>query len=190
MAAFEDLQILWKKQPVRHASSLQAAAIAAAFRRHGRRHDFIYLGKLSAVILQMTILTVYLRHRPFMLFGACLAVFSALLFLIHDWRDQRAAARLDFTNPSTEFLHHALDRLNALRDPFHTREFYIALAGSWAGVNIMLAGDWVGHALALPMPYLVYRFARFVRARRFARESQPLVDRLTALLHSLEGGLA
>ena len=37
------------------------------------------------------------------------------------------------------------------------------------------------------MPFLIYRFGRFVRDRRFQREAQPLIDRLSAILETMEG---
>ena len=47
-------------------------------------------------------------------------------------------ARLNFADPSTEFLHNALARLNAQRNPFRNREFYIAIGGAFVGVNLMI----------------------------------------------------
>ncbi|MCU1235377.1 MAG: hypothetical protein JWP63_3344 [Candidatus Solibacter sp.] len=185
MPSFEDLQTLWQKQPVRRVSAKQAAELTTAFRRYGRRNDIINSTKLLIVATQLVILTGYLRQRPMMLFGACVAIFSALFFLFRDWRNQRAVARLNFADPSTEFLHAALARLNALREPYHTREFYITLAGAFIGVNLMLE-SWAGHLFALAIPFGIYALARFVRGRRFARECQPLIDRLTAALKTME----
>uniref|UniRef100_Q024V6 Uncharacterized protein n=1 Tax=Solibacter usitatus (strain Ellin6076) TaxID=234267 RepID=Q024V6_SOLUE len=186
MARFEDLQTLWQQQPVRTLAAPQAAELTAAFRRYGRRHDLINLAKLLVISLQMAILTNALRHRPTILFGACLAVFSSLLFLFRDWRDQRAVARLNFAEPSTEFLHNAIARLNAQRDPFRKREFYIAMGGAFIGLNLMFE-SWVGHLSTLAMPFLIYRLGRFVRDRRFRREAQPLIDRMSAVLETMEG---
>jgi hypothetical protein len=190
MPSFEDLQTLWQQQPVRLATPAQAVALTGAFRRYGRRQNILYSLKLVVVAVQLAILVISLRHRPYMLLGACLADFSALLFLIRDWRAQHAVARLNFTDASTEFLHESLNRLQALRYPFRTREFYIALGGTFIGVNIMLAGNWLSHALTIPMPYVVYQLARFIRVRRFEHEAQPLIDRIGVLLRTLEGSPA
>jgi hypothetical protein len=186
MVRFEDLQTLWQKQPSRAATPKQAAELTSAFRRYGRRHDLLYLTKLLLVALQMAFLATVLRHRPQVLFGACLAVFCSLLFLVRDWRAQRAVARLNFDDPSMEFLRHALERLNALRNPFRYREFYIAIGGAFVGMNLMIDGPWTAHLPTLAMPYLMYRLCRFIRDRRFARECEPLVHRLTAVLSTLE----
>lgn len=186
MVRFEDLQTLWQTQPSRAATPRQSAELTAAFRRFGRRHDLINLTKLFAIGIQLTTPAIYLRHRPQVLSGVCLAVFSSLVFLIRDWRAQRAVARLNFADPSTEFLHTALARLNALRDPFRNRAFYIMMAGVWVGMNLVIAGSWIAHAATLAMPYVIYRFGRFVRRRRFACESQPLIDRLTAILATMD----
>lgn len=186
MVRFEDLQTLWQKQPSRAATPRQAAELTSALHRYGRRQNLIYLAKLLVVAFQMAFLTIYLRHHPLVLTGAWIAVFSSLIFLVRDWRVQRSVARLNFSDPSIEFLHDALVRLNALRDPFRNREFYIAMSGALVGVNLMVTGSWRAHVFTLPMPYLVYRFGRFIRRHRFERECQPLIDRLTAVLRTLE----
>ena len=82
-------------------------------------------------------------------FGACLAVFSGVLFLVSDWRTQRAIARLNFAAPSVAFLRSAIARLEAQRNPFHTREFYIAMGGFWVGCNLMFAAAGPCAALSL-----------------------------------------
>ena len=189
MAHFEDLQTLWQQHSVRTLAAPQAAEFTAAFRRYGRRQDLINLTKLLFISVQMALITGALRHRPRMLFGACLAVFCSLLFLFRDWRDQRAVARLNFAEPSTEFLHDAIARLNAQRDPFRKREFYIAIGGAFIGLNMMFE-SWGGHLSTLAMPFLIYRLGRFVRDRRFRREAQPLIDRLSAVLETMEGNHA
>lgn len=186
MVRFEELQDLWQKQPARAATSVQAAELTSAFRRYGRRQDLLYLTKLLVVAVQMAFIVSALRHRPLVLFGACLAVFCSLVFLVRDWRAQRAIARLNFADPSTEFLHHALARLQALRNPFRNREFVIAIGGAFVGVNLMIDGSWIAHLPSLAMPYLIYRFGRFVRGRRFQSQCQPLIDRLAVVLETME----
>jgi hypothetical protein len=189
MARFEELQTLWQRQPVRTVTAPQAAELTSAFRRYGRRHDRINLAKLLLVAAQMAVITSALRHRPLMLFGACLVVFTALLFLFRDWHAQRAVARLNFADPSTEFLRKALTRLEAQRNPFRNREFYIALAGAFVGLNLMFE-SLAGHLFTILVPFLIYRFGRFVRDRRFQREAQPLIDRLSAILETMAGNPA
>src|SRR5450755_461619 len=139
MAQFEKLQQLWERQPPAAMPAHDAAALSDAFRRYGRRHDLIYFGKTVVIACQLIFLVTLLRHRPLELFGACVVDFSAILFMVSDWRTQRAIARLNFAEPSVEFLRSALARLHAQRNPFRTREFYIAMGGVWIGLNIMLA---------------------------------------------------
>ncbi len=50
--------------------------------------------------------------------------------------------------------------------------------------------SWIGHLSTLAMPFLIYRLGRFVRDRRFRREAQPLIDRLSAVLETMEGDRA
>ncbi len=196
MAPFEELQQLWQGQTQRAVPERDAAALSSDFRRYGRRHDLIYLGKTVVVACQLIFLVVSLRHRPLALFGACIADFSAILFMVSDWRTQRAIARLNFAEPSVEFLRSALARLEAQRNPFRRREFYIAMGGCWIGCNLMFA-KWSQRSFsgALPvlafttaLPFAAYGFGRWVRGKRFERECLPLIDRLERVLRTLEAG--
>ena len=138
MAQFEELQQLWQRQPQSAAPPHDAAALSHAFRRYGRRHDAIYFAKAVVICLSIFLLSL-LRHRPLAAFGASLTVFSGILFLVSDWRAQRAIARLNFAEPSVTFLRSALARLYAQRNPFRTRQFYVAMGGIWVGCNLVLA---------------------------------------------------
>jgi hypothetical protein len=195
MAQFEELQQLWQQQPPRAVPHHDAAALTSAFRRYGRRHDLIYFGKAIVVACQLIFLVAQLRDRPLALFGACLADFSAILFMVSDWRAQRDIARLNFASPSVAFLRTALARLHARRNPFRTREFYIAMAGFWIGCNLMLATHWAhwtlsrvltAHALITATPFAAYAFGRWFRGKRFQKECQPLIDRIESLLETME----
>jgi hypothetical protein len=196
MAQFEEFQQLWRHQPQFSMLLGEAAALRHAFRRYGRRNDAIYLGK-AAVIASLSILLVsLLRHRPLAAFGACLAVSSGLLFLVSDWRTQRAIACLNFASPSVEFLRSAIGRLEAQRDPFHTRQFRVAWGGFWIGCNLIFADKWslmkpwlalAVLACAIAAHFAAYGSARRVRAKRFEKECRPLIDRLAAMLETMEG---
>src|SRR5258707_15513238 len=107
MAPFEELQQLWKGRTQLAVPQRDAAALSRYLRRYGRPHDLIFLGKTVVVACQLIFLVVLLRPRPLALFGACIADFSAILFMISDWRTQRAIARLNFAEPSVEFLRSA-----------------------------------------------------------------------------------
>ena len=195
MAQFEELQQLWQRQPERTLALGDAAALSDAFRRYGRRHDLINFGKVILIACQLVFLVAQLRHRPLALFGACLADCSAVLFVISDWRTQRAIARLNFAAPSMDFLRSAIARLEAQRNPFRSREFYIAVGGVWIGSNVMVASDWphlalsgalTSLALTTAAPFAAYALGRWVRGKRFAKECRPLIDRLESLLQTME----
>jgi hypothetical protein len=197
MAQFEELQQLWRQQPPHTKPPFDAAALSSAFRRYGRRHDLINLGQAIVIALQLVFLVSLLRHRPLALFGGCLADFSAILFLVSDWRTQHAIACLNFAAPSVEFLRSAIARLHEQRNPLRTREFYIAMAGFWTGCNLMVASHWPDLKLArdIPefaaitaIPFAVYALGRRIRGRRFEKECRPLIERLESVLQTIEAG--
>ena len=196
MAPFEELQQLWQGQSGRSVSQRDAAALSSDFRRYGRRQDLIYLGKTVIIGCQLIFLVWLLLHRPLALFGACIADFGAILFMISDWRTQRAIARLNFAEPSVEFLRRALARLEAQRNPFRRREFYVAMGGVWIGCNLMftklsertLSGILGALAFTTALPFAAYGIGRWIRARRFEMECRPLIDRLERVLRTLETG--
>ena len=195
MAQFEDLQQLWQHQPPRTMPPCDAAELSSAFRRYGRRHDLIYVVKTVLIACQFTFLVAMLRDRPLALFWACVTDLSGVLFLVWDWRAQRAIARLNFAAPSVAFLRSALARLQAQRDPFRTREFGIAICGIWTGGNLMVANLQPNmtlssalpvHAMANASMFAAYFLGRWVRRKRFEKECRPLILRLEAVLRTME----
>jgi hypothetical protein len=195
MARFEELQQLWQHQPERGLSRRAAADLTSAFRRYGRRNDWISVAKIAVIAIQLYFLVSVFRHRPIMLFGVCVIDFSALYFMLCDWRNQRAIARLDFTTPSVDFVRGAIARLAALRAPFHGRDFRIATTGFGVGCAIMVAGRWskmaypenlLFIAMLLGMPFAGFSFGRWVRSKRFDKECRPLIDRLERVLATMQ----
>ena len=94
-----------------------------------------------------------------------------------------------------DFLRSAIARLEAQRNPFRSREFYIAVGGVWIGSNVMVASDWphlalsgalTSLALTTAAPFAAYALGRWVRGKRFAKECRPLIDRLESLLQTME----
>ena len=195
MAPFDELQVLWQNQPEAGSAHFDAAAAAGAFRRYGRRQDTINIAK-SIALIGVTVYSVEsMRHRPLFLFAVTLILFSAVLALITEWRNQRAIASFDFSAPSVAFVRGAIARLQQQRNPFHTREFAILFGAVFIGYNVMVVasyGKWtvpqraIGHAAAAFLPAMIYVFARGVRAKRWEAECRPLVERLTVLLETLE----
>ena len=195
MAEFEALQQLWQRHPQSAMAPHDAAALSNAFRHYGRRHDLIYLGKAIVIGCLLILLLSLLRQRALAAFGACLVVLSGILFLISDWRAQRAIARLNFAAPSVEFLRSAIARLHAQRNPFRTREFYIAMGGIWTGCNLMfasmenpmtLSSALYALAFSTAMPFGAYAFGRRIRRKRFEKQCRPLIDRLERVLEIME----
>ena len=195
MARFEELQQLWQHQPEHGFSRRASAELTQAFRRYGRRNDWINVVKCAIFAFQLCLLVSVFRHRPLILFGVCVMDFSALYFMLCDWRNQRAIARMDFATPSVEFVRSAIARLAALRSPFHGREFRIAITGFWIGCAIMVAGRWskmaypenlLFIAMCLTMPFAGFAFGRWVRAKRFANECRPLIERLERVLATMQ----
>ena len=195
MAQFEELQQLWQRQAQSAMPPHDAAELSHAFRRYGRRHDLINVGKVILVAGQLIFLVAQLRHRPLALFGGCLADFSGILFMIADWRTQRAIARLNFAAPPVKFLRSAIARLQATRNPFRRREFYIFMGGFWIGCNLMFANT--GHPMTLSRalaalaftttaPFAAYALGRWVRGKRFEKECRPLILRLESVLQTME----
>jgi hypothetical protein len=194
MAQFEELQQLWQRQ-LQSAAPPHDAALSHAFRRYGRRHDAIYLAKAIVIACLLIFLLSLLRHRPLAAFGASLTVFSGILFMVSDWRAQRAIARLNFAEPSVAFLRSALARLYAQSNPFRTREFYVAMGGIWIGCNLVLATTESHMTLFSALPHFAYTTAivfgtyalgRHVRRKRFEKECRPLIDRLESVLQAME----
>ena len=189
MANFEELQQIWQQQRGAGFTRLDAASLTGAFRRYGRRNDVINVCKVLVIATQLYFIVTVFRHRPITLFGACLVDFSALFFMLCDWRNQRAIAQLNFASPSTAFVRRAIERLKQQRDPFRTRDFLIALTGFWTGSLVILADrwsrsqhPWLFAFVMLCMPFPGFAFGRWIRRTRFRRECQPLLERLEALL--------
>jgi hypothetical protein len=94
-----------------------------------------------------------------------------------------------------EFLRSAIARLEAQRNPFRTREFYIAMGGVWVGCNLIIASHWPqetissllpGFAAITALPFAGYAFGRWVRRKRFEKQCRPLIRRLEAVLETME----
>jgi len=195
MAPFDELQVLWQNQPTKTVPRIDPAQFAGEFRRYGRRQDIINTAKailLTAVVVDAV---VFGRHKPIILFAVCLMLFSGVLALIAEWRNQRAIAAFDFSAPSVEFVRSAITRLQQQRNPLHTREYGILFAAVLVGYNLIVLSSYgrstmtervVGHTIGLVLPGCIYVLARYIRARRWESECRPLVNRLTVLLETLE----
>jgi hypothetical protein len=187
MAPFEELQELWQRQTVWRIGRADAASLARDFRRFGCRQDLINFVKLVAVAGQFVFLFVRLRDDPLRLFGAALADFGAVFFVLHEWRTQRAVARLEFGARSLDFVRSTIIRLEALRNPFRGVAFWILMGAFWIGTNLMMLGRrWIWHVILTLAPPGMYFLGVYLRAKRWNLQCRPLVDRLTALMQAAE----
>jgi hypothetical protein len=195
MAPFEELQALWQSQPAQMLARFDAAAAANAFRRYGRRQDIINTAKTVLLAAAIVDALVFSRHRPVVLFAVCLMLLCGFVALVAEWRTQRAIAAFDFSAPSVAFVRAAIARLQAQRNPLHTREYAILFGAVFVGYNAIVISSYgkstmlervIGHAMGAILPVMIYVVGRAVRARRWDAECRPLVDRLSALLETLE----
>lgn len=195
MDDFDSMQNLWRNQPPPSGPPRQAADLTTAFRRYGRRSNLVNGAKIAILTVQLFLLVSLLRHNPLAVFGASLAVFGGVFFLVHDWSLQRAVARLNFAEPSTAFLRHAIARIEGQRNPLQSREFYVAIGAFCTGLTLLvvaaaprlsLAWRALLHVGILALPFFIYRHGRAIRLARFQKECQPLIDRLNAMFATIE----
>ena len=195
MAPFEELQVLWQSQPTQPPARFDAAAAANAFRRYGRRQDIINTAKAALLVGVIVDAIVFGRNRPVVLFAVSLMIFSGILALITEWREQRAIASFDFSAPSVAFVRAAIARLRAQRNPLQTRTYALLFGAVFVGYNAIVISSYgkstlgeraIGHALGVILPVMIYLVGKAVRSRRWDAECKPLMDRLCALLETLE----
>jgi hypothetical protein len=195
MAPFDELQVLWQNQPAPAARLFDPADITNAFRKFGRRQDMINIAKSVLIFGALVHAAVVLRDRPLMLLSSTLVLLTAALALAAEWRIQRGIARLDFSAPSLHFVRGAILRLQAQRNPYHTREYMILFGAVLVCYNLMTVAvrhklsmerRIATHGMATAFPFLLYAFGRVVRAKRFNAEYRPLIARLTVLRDTLE----
>ena len=187
MAHFEELQELWQQQAETPVSHKDAETLASGLRKFGRRQDIINIAKSLLIVGQLIYMVTKFRHYPVRLFGATLVDCCVIYFLLWEWRNQRAVARLNFAARSVDFLRTAIARLEALRNPFRGREFYIMMGGFWVGCNIMMsAKNWIVRLLITAIPFAIYYPGVYLRAKRWDHEAGPLVKRLKELVEAAE----
>jgi hypothetical protein len=195
MAPFEELQGLWQQQTTAPALRFDATSLASAFRRYGRRQDAINIAKFLLLAMQLFLVVGRVRHNPLEMFGLALADCSVVYFILYEWRNQRAIARLNFAAPSRDFVHNAIARLNAQRHPFRGREFCILMSGFWVGCTVMLVaglhamsltGFLIREAVVTVLLFVLPPFGNYLREKRWNHEARPLVQRLTAMLEATE----
>lgn len=196
MVRFEELQQLWQNQPQPEPPAVVAESrgMAAVLRRF-RLRQYVTNGIKSVVI---ACLCWFCLSRPgvslITVLGQGLILAGMISAMITDWRIQSAIARLDFTRPSVGFVNATLERLRDPNAPFR-RTGWLSIALVAAGMNLMFAGSSATEAhsfhIASHAAFTLFLFAAFafglkVRARRYAREYKPLVERLAAIKAAIE----
>jgi hypothetical protein len=187
MVRCEELQELWQNQPQPEPRAVpsESRGMAAALQRFRRRQYAINGVKMVLIVWAAW----FCLSRPGV---SVLTVLGQLLFLaglisatVTDWRIQAAIARLDFTRPSAAFLDATLDR----------RTGWLCIALVSAGMNLMFAGapaaEILPYRIAFHTAVTLFPFAAFalglkVRAKRYAMEYKPLVERLVMIRAALE----
>ena len=189
MANFDDLQELWQQQVTPEpVSTRDAASLAKDLRKFGRRQDLINGAKLALMVWQVVVLVMRYRHDPVRMFGMMVLDCCVLYFLLNEWRNQRAVARLNFAASSVEFVRDAIARMEALKNPFRGREFYILMGGIWVGMNlIMPQSGWIWRLVWAVFPFAIYKPSVYLREKRWNHEAGPIVQRLRELLDAAEG---
>jgi hypothetical protein len=196
MVRFEELQQLWQNQPLPQPPSLavDSRGMAAALRRFRRRQYVINSIKLVVIAWAVW----FVLSRPglsvFTVLAQGLFLAGMITAMVTDWRIQSDIARLDFTRPSVGFLEATLERLRDPNAPFR-RTGWLCMALLAACINLMLAGSSAtqtlpsriaSHTAATLFPFAAFALGLKVRAKRYAMEYKPLVERLVAMKAALK----
>jgi ferric-dicitrate binding protein FerR (iron transport regulator) len=196
MERFEELQQLWRSQPQPEPQAVVAESrgMAAALRRFWRR-QYVFSGiKLVVIIGLGAFLLSRLGVSVLTVLGVGLLLGGMINPMVSDWRSQSAIARLDFTRSSVGFLDATLERL---RDPnaAFRRAGWTGIAMVAAGANLIFAARWTtgtlgsiiaSHTAVTLVPFAAFAFGLKVRAKRYAMEYKPLMERLEAMKAALE----
>jgi hypothetical protein len=196
---FEELQQLWQSQPQPEppAVAAESRGMAAALRRF-RRRQYAFNGiKLAVIVWLAGFLLSRLGFSVLTVLGLGLLMAGMINPMVTDWRIQSAIARLDFTRPSVGFLDATLERLRDPNDPKAPfwRAGWMGIAMIAAGANLIFAAPWAtetlssriaSHTAITVVPFAAFAFGLKVRAKRYAMEYKPLVERLAAMKAALE----
>lgn len=196
MTGFEELQQLWQSQPQPQVPALAAESrrMAGTLRRFRRRQYVINALKLMMIVWLGWFLPSRLGISVLTLLGVGLLLAGMINPMVSDWRSQSAIARLDFTRPSVGFLDTTLERLRDPNAPFH-KAGWMGIAMIATGANLMFLGPWARetllvriayHTAITVVPFAAFTFGLKVRAKRYAMEYKPMVERLAAMKAALE----
>src|ERR1035437_5050104 len=167
-----------------------------ALRRFGRIQNTINLAKTALLLILLPRFVLKLHNSPLAMYGGMLATAGAAIYLILDWRNQVLISRLDFSEPSIEFVRGALARLRNHKNPFR-HGFWLPSVLAVIGVELMYLGLFLRHHLPaagwalvvvffVAFPLAVYRLGLKVRAKRFRYEGGEIEEQLSRLQRELE----
>jgi hypothetical protein len=197
MVPLEELQKLWQSQTVAlaDADTARAADLTAAFRRYGRRQNHFNVLRLGVVVLQIILWRQAGGPRSLLTWcGMGVLVLGELVFLFSDWRNQLGIARLNFTEPSLEFVRTTIQRLHEQRNPIRRYGWFLGVILA-AGLNLLvLAKDQhlapleriASHLSASATPFAMYVVGLRIRGMRWNNECLPLVERLRVIERALQ----
>jgi hypothetical protein len=186
METFEELQALWQNQTT--PSRISVEDLMRHVRSHSRKHVTIFAVKSTAVAMLTVVMLAVVRGSPAVLAGVLLVAAGAAVTLAVDWMAHVTLARLEFTAPAAGFVSTALQRLRRLARP-RPVQYAAVLAGLIGGLNVMEAAllhgvpwEWrlAAHLFLSTLAMVAGWGGLRVRARRFERETRPLIDRLEA----------
>lgn len=196
MVRFEELQQLWQSQPEPQPPAVMAESrsMAAALRRFRRRQYVINGIKLAAIAWLTWFFLSRLKVSVLTVLGQGLILAGMVSAMVADWRIQSAIAGLDFTRPSVGFVDATLERVRNPNGPFR-RAGWMSFALVAAGVNLIFAGPWAtealpsriaSHTTATLLTLAAFAIGLKLRAKRYALQYKPLVERLAAVKAELE----
>ena len=196
MVRFEELQQLWQNQPQVQPPGVvkESRGMARALRCFRRRQYVINSIKLVAIVSITWFFHSRLGVSVLTVLGQGLFLAGMITAIITDWRIQSALTRLDFTRPSVGFVDVTLERLRDPNAPFR-QGGWLGIALVAAGINLMFGGPSatetlpsriVSHTSATLVLFAAFALGLKVRAKRYAMDYKPLVERLAAMKAALE----
>lgn len=192
MVEFDELRELWQSQPQPDSSlALDGRAMKDTLRRFHRRQTIMNCFRASL----LTVVGIWALNSRLTVegrIGVCCMLVGLSIFLAVDWRNQVGIARLDFTQPSAEFIESSIQRLRDMRCPFR-RTFWIFIVSAVAGMNLLawhpgrpLGRMVFGHVNATAFPFFAFWLGSIVRAKRFDMECRPIMEKLLAMKRATE----
>ena len=193
MVRFEELQELWQNQPPRTPAAFDVRGLTAELQRFGRHQT--WLNSLKTILLVGTFVRMVTRtgEAPLTIAGAVLMYIGLTTYLVLDWRNQIGISRLDFSAPSVAFVRQARTRLQDQLNPMR-RVFWLLVITVGGGFNLVLLA-WpeasvsrviARHLTATALPFAAYVWGQKIRAFRFRRECGAVMERLEALIRTME----